>query len=74
MIETFLEKAATKYGQSLLRQIGSRKTLWDVVKMIQWNFCEKEDVKTLWDQLSRSRATIQLIQVQAHGYVLVSPS
>lgn len=67
MIKTFLEKAATKYGRSLLRQIGSRKTLWDVIKMIQWNFCEKEDVKKLRDQLSRSRATIQLIQVQAHG-------
>jgi hypothetical protein len=69
MIEMFLEKAVRKYGRTLLRQIGSRKTLWDVVKMIQWNLCEKEDVEKLRDQLSRSTATIQIVQTHAHEYV-----
>jgi hypothetical protein len=62
-----------KYGRNLLRQTGSRNTLWDVVKMIQWNLCEKEDVEKLRDQLSRSKATIQMVQIQAHVYVSHSP-
>lgn len=37
--------------------------------MIQWNLCEKEDVKKLRDKLGSSRATIQMVQVQAYGYV-----
>lgn len=72
-IEAFLKRVVTKYGKSLLRRVGSRKTVWDVIKMIQWNLYEKEDVKKLQDQLSRSKATIQMVQVQAYGYVLRVP-
>ncbi|KAI1858886.1 uncharacterized protein JN550_012345 [Neoarthrinium moseri] len=67
LIEVFLEKAVTKYGRSLLRHKGSRLNFRDAFKMIQWNMCEKDEVKKLHHQLSSKKATILLAQQQAQG-------
>ena len=66
-IETFIEKVVTKYGKSLLRQVGSRKTFRDIVKMIQWNMSEKEHVEKLREKLSHSKETILLVCTQAQS-------
>jgi hypothetical protein len=65
-IETFLERAVRKYGRSLLRRAEARKSFWDIIKAIQWNVCEAEEVEKLRDQLTRSSGILQLVQGQAY--------
>ncbi|KAM0808913.1 hypothetical protein AB5N19_09256 [Seiridium cardinale] len=41
-IEPFLQKAFKKYGKSLMRPKGSRKSILDMIKRIQWSIFEKD--------------------------------
>jgi hypothetical protein len=65
-IEVFLERAVRKYGRSLLRRAEARKSFWDIIKAIQWNMYEADEVEDLRGQLSRSSGILQLVQSQAY--------
>ncbi|KAK6074880.1 hypothetical protein SCUP234_04056 [Seiridium cupressi] len=66
-IESFLQKAFKKYGKSLLRPKGSRKSILDMIKRIQWSIFEKEKVTQMRDLLRRNKDVVDMVQSLAQG-------
>ncbi|KAK9782678.1 hypothetical protein SCAR479_01021 [Seiridium cardinale] len=68
-IEPFLQKAFKKYGKSLMRPKGSRKSILDMIKRIQWSIFEKDKVTQMRDSLRRNKDVIDMVQSLAQGWV-----
>ncbi|KAK9412941.1 hypothetical protein SUNI508_12246 [Seiridium unicorne] len=66
-IESFLQKAFKKYGKSLLRPRGSRKSIFDMIKRIQWSIFEKDKMTQMRDLLRRNKDVIDMVQSLAQG-------
>ncbi|KAH8892629.1 hypothetical protein GQ53DRAFT_840947 [Thozetella sp. PMI_491] len=74
-VTNFLQDAMSQYGKSLMRPpTSSRRSFKDVVKMIQWNLLEKNEVIELRDKLRRSKELVDMVNIQVQEFVYYNPT
>jgi hypothetical protein len=70
-ITSFRDDIVLKYDKTLGDAAGSRLSLGRAGKMLQWHVFRSEEVTSLRDKISRSTATISMIQGLAQWYVSI---